>query len=89
MDISGMFMDKWLGGIKLSVDQTPGYLYKGHWVYRVAYMHDEYVWDCPEEIAPEIAVLGPKSIQKAGEFLKMRVPLTGESKIDKSWARIH
>lgn len=39
MDYSAMFMDRWLGGVKLSPCGRPGYLYNGEWVYRLGYMH--------------------------------------------------
>jgi hypothetical protein len=90
MDYSSLLMDKWLGGIQYNpIDGTPGYLYKGCWVYRVAYMHDEYVYDCHPDIAQDVADLGVKSIRKAGEYLKLRVPLDGEAKIGDSWQAIH
>lgn len=89
MDYSGLFMDRWLGGIKLDPCGRPGYLYNSQWIYRVAYMHDEYVWECRPEIAQAIGELGVRSIKKAGEFLKLRVALDGEYKINSSWALIH
>lgn len=50
---------------------------------------DELVWECPESVAKDIAEMGPRSIRKAGEYLKLRVPLDGEAKIGNSWASIH
>jgi hypothetical protein len=89
METAGLYMNRWLGGITRDVDGAPAYLYKGHWVYRVVFMHDEKVWDCPPDIADEIGQLGVKSIVKAGEYLKLRVPLDAEYKIGKSWATVH
>ncbi len=89
MDYASLFLDKWLGGIKLDVDQTPGYLYKGCWVYVMGRFHDEVQISCPPEIAEEIGELGVKSIEKAGEHLKMRVPMTGEYVVGANWKWCH
>lgn len=43
MDYAGIFLNKWLGDIRVDIDGTPGYLYKGHWIYRMAYMHKQVV----------------------------------------------
>lgn len=89
MDYSALFMDRWLGGIKLDDEGKPCYHYKDHLVYRVGYFHDELIWMVPEQLAEEIGELGVKSIEKAGEFLKLQVPLTGEWKQGRSWKDIH
>lgn len=89
MDYSALFMDKWLGGLTVDSEGRPCYTYKGYNVYRLVYMHDEFVWGCHEDIAEEIGQLGVKSIQKAGEYLKMLVPLNGEYKIGQNWATVH
>lgn len=88
MDYAGCFMDMWLGGLKWK-DRKPYYLYKGHIVRRVAYMHDEYEFECDEAIAEDIARMIEKAIEKAGQFLKLKVPLAGEGKIGKSWKEVH
>jgi DNA polymerase I-like protein with 3'-5' exonuclease and polymerase domains len=51
--------------------------------------HDELLVSCPPDIADEIGQLGVKSIVKAGEYLKLRVPLDAEYKIGKSWRETH
>jgi hypothetical protein len=89
MDYAGIFLNKWLGDIQVDVDGTPGYLYKGHWVYRMTYMHDELQFSCPPEIADEVGTLGVSAIRKAGEFLKMRVPMEGEYIVGRNWAECH
>lgn len=89
MDISGLYMDKYLNGIKYSKEEGFHYLYKGYVVKRVIFYHDEYIFECPEEIAEEIGELGVMSIVKAGEIMKLRVPLSGEYKIGHSWGDIH
>lgn len=89
MDYSLMFMDKWLGGLTVDSEGKPCYTYKGYPLYRVAYMHDEALWDVPPAIADEIALMGPKSIEAAGRYLKFRVALGGEAKIGPTWASVH
>ena len=89
METAGLYMNRWLGGIRQSIDGAPAYLYKGSWVYRVGFFHDEYLFDNPPDIADEIGQLGVKSIIKAGEYLKLRVPLDAEYKVGKSWRETH
>lgn len=91
MDYSLLYMDKWLGGLKYNSEtKRPGYLYKGKWwVYRVGYFHDEAIWEVPEEIAGVIKKMGVLSIEKAGELLGLRVPLTGEGGVGYTWKDIH
>lgn len=89
MDYSNIYMDKWLGGLTVDAQGYPCYNYKGHTVYRVLAMHDEYAYDCPPEIADEVGNMGVKSIEAAGRYLKMRVLVTGEYKIGTNWAGVH
>jgi hypothetical protein len=89
MDYSLMFLDKWLGGLTVDSQKIPCYHYKGHTIYRVIFMHDEVQLDCPEEIAEEVGRMGVKSIEAAGRYLKLRVPLTGSFNIGPSWATTH
>lgn len=89
MEYSTIFMDKWLGGLVLDKSGNPCYSYKGKSVYRTGYFHDELCFEAPEDIASEIAELGVKSIEQAGKHLKMRVPLTGEGKVNINWAEVH
>lgn len=89
MDYSALFMDKWLGGMGVDNDGRPCYTWKGHKVYRVGYWHDEYIWVTHESVARELGELGVKSIERAGEFLKLNVPLAGEAKVGYNWSMIH
>lgn len=89
MDISGLFMDKWLGGIRFDSNNLPYYEYKGYIIKRVLYVHDEIQWECSPEIADEIGELGVKSIKEAGKFLKLNVDLDGEYMIGKNWCETH
>ena len=89
MDYSALFMDKWLGGLGIDKAGRPCYTWKGKRVYRVGYFHDEYIYVCPRSIADELGELGVKSIVKAGEWLKLNVPLSGDYKVGLNWSQIH
>ena len=88
MDYACCFLDAWLGGLKWK-DRKPYYLYKGYVVRRVAYVHDEVEFEAEEPVAEEIARMIEKAIERAGEFLKLKVPLVGEGQVGKSWCEIH
>lgn len=88
MDYACCFLDVWLGGLKWK-DRKPYYVYKGHVVRRVAYVHDEVEFEADEEIAEEIGQMIEKAIEKAGQYLKLKVPLAGEAKVGKSWCEVH
>lgn len=89
MDYSALILSNLLGGERFDHEGYPCFYYKGHTIYRVAYMHDEFVYDLPEEIAEEVGELARKSIIKAGEVLKLNVPLDADVKTGNSWADIH
>lgn len=88
MDYACCFMDSWLGGLKWK-DRKPYYLYKGHVVRRVAYVHDEMEFECDSAIAQEVSVMIEMAIKKAGEHLKLNVELAGEGKYGVSWKDVH
>lgn len=88
MDYACCFMDSWLGGVRWK-DRKPYYLYRGYVVRRIGYMHDELEFECDEPIAEEIARMIEKAIEKAGQYLKMKVELAGEGKVGKNWCEVH
>jgi len=88
MDYAGCFMDLWLGGLHWK-DRKPYYTYKGFVVRRIGYMHDELEYECDEVIAPEVAKMIEKAIEKAGQFLQLKVELAGEGLVGKSWCEVH
>ena len=88
MDYALCFMDHWLGKMYWE-DRKPYYLYKGYKVRRVCYQHDEAEFEAEEPIAQEIGDMLVKAIGKAGEFLKLKVPLAGEAKIGHNWKETH
>jgi DNA polymerase I-like protein with 3'-5' exonuclease and polymerase domains len=50
---------------------------------------DEALWECKPEYADIVGKLGVASIVKAGEYLKLNIPLAAEYKVGKSWAEVH
>jgi len=89
MDYACCFLDVWLGGIKFDSQRRPYYDYKGYVVRRVGYHQDEYTFECSPDIADDVLQLLVQAISKAGQFLKIKVPLEGEGKVGKSWKEIH
>lgn len=87
MDVCESIVDKKLGGIQF--DEYPYYEFKGHKVRRVMEFHDEMSWEVPVDIACEFGVLLEDSIKETGKFLKMKVPLIGESKVAEDWSKTH
>lgn len=87
MDLAGVIMDKWLGGI--ICDTIPYYKYKGKIARRLIYYHDEYLWECEPEIAEELLELGKESIREAGRVLNLRVPLDADGVIGANWKECH
>ena len=55
----------------------------------MGYYHDEIEFECEEPIAEEVARMIEKAIAKAGEFLKLNVPLAGEGKVGNNWKETH
>lgn len=89
MDYAGCFMDVWLGGLNFDQKRRPYYLYKGCIVRRIGYFHDELEYECEEAVAEEVSQMIEQAIAKAGEVLKIRVPLVGEGKVGKNWKEVH
>ena len=88
MDYALCFMDHWLGEMHWE-DRKPYYLYKGYKVRRIGYTHDEAEFEAEEPIAKEIGDMIVRAITKAGEFLKIKVPLAGEAKVGHNWKETH
>lgn len=62
---------------------------RGWDVWKVGDIHDEGQLDCPVELAEEVGKLAVACLVKAGEMLKLTVPLDGEFKIGATWAETH
>ena len=52
---------------------------------------DEYSWEVEDGIQEEIVKMGENAIKKAGELLKLYIPLAGEGKMayNGSWKDVH
>jgi DNA polymerase-1 len=55
----------------------------------VANIHDEWQMEVREDIADFVGELAVGCIEKAGEYYKLRCPLTGEYKIGDNWSETH
>lgn len=91
MSYASCLMDMWLGEFYLDDLGRPYYLYKGHVVKRILAVHDEYSWEVEDGIQKEISEMSVKAIVKAGEILKLSLPLAGEGKMayQGSWKDVH
>lgn len=89
MSYAACLMDSWLGDMFIDYLGRPYYLYKGKVVKRVSLAHDEYSWEVEPGIEEEIKKLTVKAIVRAGEIIKLPIPLDGEGKIGKSWRDVH
>lgn len=89
MDYAGCLLDHWLGGIKWDENWKPHYIYKGYIVRRIAYVHDEYEFECQEGIEEEVGQLIEKSLEEAGKKLGIKVPIVGEAQTGYNWSEVH
>ncbi len=87
--VAACMMDNKLGELYLDEKFRPYYLYKGKVVKRISLFHDEYSWEVEDGIEEEIRQLTVECIVKAGEYLKLPLPLDGEGKIGKNWKDVH
>jgi len=91
MSYAACLMDSWLGDLYLDDLGRPYYLLDGKKVKRISMVHDEYsfeVEDGAEEVVRQKSV---EAIVKAGELLKLTLPLAGEGKMsfEGSWRDTH
>jgi len=91
MSYAACFMDNWLGELHIDELGRPHYLYKGKVVKRISMVHDEYSWEIEDGIEEEVKELSEKAIIKAGEVLKLALPLAAEGKLsfEGSWKDVH
>lgn len=57
--------------------------------FKVGDIHDEAQWDCHPDCADQIGQLALECLVKAGEMLKLTVPLAGEFKRGVDWSETH
>ena len=56
---------------------------------QLAFIHDELQFECPPEYAQDLSASLVLSSAEAGEYYKLRVPITAEAKIGANWAEVH
>ena len=54
-----------------------------------ANVHDEWQIEVPEEDAERVGKMAVEAIKEAGEYFKLRCPLTGEYHVGNSWKDTH
>lgn len=91
MSIAACMMDARLGELEIDEMGRPYYVYKGKKVFRISLVHDEYSWLAEDGIQEEIRQMSVDCIIKAGEYLKLPLPLDGEGKMsfEGSWRDVH
>jgi hypothetical protein len=91
MSYAACLMDSWLGDMYLDDLGRPYYLLDGKIVKRVSMVHDEYSWEVEDGVQEKIQQMSVKAIVRAGELLKLSLPLNGEGKIsfEGSWKDVH
>ena len=58
-------------------------------VQQVAWIHDEIQIETDKELAEEVGQLAVSAIEDAGKAFNLRVPITGEYRIGRTWADTH
>lgn len=91
MSLAACLMDNCLGELYLDDKGRPYYSYKSKKVFRISLIHDEYSWLAEDGIQEEIRKLSVDCIIKAGEYMKLPLPLDGEGKMsfEGSWKDVH
>lgn len=91
MSYAACLMDTWLGDMYIDDLGRPYYLVNGKKVRRVSMIHDEYSWECEDGAEEWVRQRSVQAIRKAGELLKLSLPLDGEGKkaYNGSWKDVH
>jgi len=74
--VVALFLDKWCRKRKMSSHQIIIY-------------HDELEYETNEEEKEVLSELSAKAFVKAGEYLKLRVPITGSPVYGNNWKEVH
>lgn len=61
----------------------------GEQVNVICFYHDEYTFECDEEIAEEVKKITEEGIAWAGKFYGILCPHVGQGKIGKNWYEVH
>jgi hypothetical protein len=91
MSYAGCLMDNWLGDFYLDELGRPYYDVDGYKIRRISFFHDEYSWEVEDGAQDRIRELSVKGIVKAGEVLKLVLPLAAEGKMafEGTWQNVH
>lgn len=61
----------------------------GKQVHVVCFYHDEYTFECDEDIAEEVKKITEEGIAWAGRFYGIKCPHIGQGKIGRNWYEVH
>jgi len=61
----------------------------GYSAYPLVRYHDEEIYECAPHDAEAVAAIGEWSVKRAGEVLKLNVPLSASAKIGNNWLEVH
>lgn len=89
MSYAACLMDSYLGDMLLDDLGRPYYEINGKKVRRISMVHDEYSWECEAGSEETVRQLSVKAIVRAGEILKLALPLAAEGKIGLNWEDVH
>lgn len=91
MSYAACLIDNALGDFLLDELGRPYYLYKDKRVRRISFFHDEVNFEVEDGIQEDIRILSVNGIVKAGEYLKLALPLGAEGKMsfEGSWRDVH
>lgn len=91
MSYAACLMDTWLGDLYLDDLGRPYYLLEGKVVKRISMVHDEYSFEVEDGVQELVRSKSVEAIVKAGELLKLSLPLNGEGKMsyEGSWRDTH
>lgn len=76
MKVATCYADKWISN-------------GGYDAHMVAHVHDEFQFEVIESESKKVASLLEDAIVKAGEYLKLTVPMAGEADIGRNWRETH
>lgn len=61
----------------------------GEQVNAICFYHDEFTFECDEDIAEDVKKISEEAIAWAGRFYNISCPHVGQGKIGHSWAEVH
>lgn len=74
--VAALFLDKWCRRANMEAQQIIIY-------------HDEVEYELPVHEKEQLEILAKRAFVKAGEYLEIRVPVTGSPKFGVSWCEVH